>query len=136
MKHCLVIMKPPYATGIITQHDGSLMLKFERVRKAGMIEMLEKAVQEIMDMPDADPSEEFKVIDLNQPTKVVPAVGPLPPMQMQKIRTPSLKTRDELPTDFRKIGRRVTVEENNITYELQGGIENHNWREVEIQTAS
>lgn len=127
MKHVLISMKPPYGTQIINQLDGTLLIKLERLRKKGMAEMLYKALEEVEAISETEPEETFKVIDLN---KVVPDTGN-PPMVMMKVKVSKLSDRDSLPADFRKLGRRVTVEENNVTYELSGGLSNEHWKEVE-----
>ena len=132
MKHGLVIMKPPYATGIITQHDGSIMLKFELLRKQGVVDMLMQAIEDVEKHPDTEKEETFKVVDLNQSSgtsKVVPDTGTAPRMAMTQVKVANLKFRDELPMDFRRIGRRVLVEENNTEYELKGGLSNEFWKE-------
>lgn len=133
MKHGLVIMKPPYATGIITQHDGSIMLKFELLRKQSVVDMLLQAIMDVEKHPDTDKEETFQVVNLNkgsETTNVTPDTGN-PRMAMTKVKVASLKHRDELPMDFRKIGRRVLVEENNIEYELKGGLTNEFWKEAD-----
>ena len=132
MKHGLVIMKPPYATGIITQHDGSIMLKFELLRKQQVVDMLMQAIEDVEKHPEMDKEETFKVVDLNQSsgtTKVVPDAGP-PRMSMTQVKVATLKFRDELPMDFRRIGRKVYVEENKTEYELKGGLTNEFWKEA------
>lgn len=133
MKHGLVIMKPPYATGIITQHDGSIMLKFELLRKSEMVTMLMQAIEDVEKHPDMDKEDKFKVVDLNTPgttvAKVVPDTGN-PRMAMTQVKVATLKFRDELPADFRRIGRKVLVEENNVIYELLGGTTNECWKEA------
>ena len=127
MKHALVVIKPPYATAIITQHDGSIMLKFELLRKQALIDVLMQAIDDIEKMPDTEKEETFKIVDLN--SKVVPDNG-APQMAMTQVKVSSLKYRDELPMDFRRIGRRVLVEENNTEYELKGGLTNEFWKEA------
>lgn len=133
MKHGLVIMKPPYATGIITQHDGSIMLKFELLRKQDVVDMLMKAIDDVEKHPDTDKEDKFQVVNLNkdssETTKVVPDTGN-PRMAMTQVKVATLQHRDDLPMDFRKIGRRIYVEENKVEYELKGGLTNQFWKEA------
>lgn len=42
-------MKPPYATQIIVQTDGSIMLKYELARKQDIADMLAQALMELSD---------------------------------------------------------------------------------------
>ena len=88
MKHALLIMHPPYATQIIVQLDGSIMLKFELERKVSLIDMLNKAVLELegMVIPVPPPPEPIhlkgRIIPLKQVLKTVePDTGIEPPMK-------------------------------------------------------
>ncbi len=86
MKHGLIIMRPPHATQIITQHDGSIMLKFEMARGKDMTDMLQKAIDDILEIkvplassviiPGPVSAIPVKV------SKVVPDDGGLPQMRM------------------------------------------------------
>lgn len=126
MKHALVVIKPPYGTQIINQSDGTLMFKFERLRKKGMTDMLFQALSDVEAVADTEPVEEFKVVDLNPP-----AVQTVQPMIRSQVKVATIHDRDSLPADFRRPGRRVLVEANKVEYELVGGVSNQHWKEAE-----
>jgi hypothetical protein len=69
-------MKPPYGTQIITQHDGSIMLKFETAKKELMILMLEQAIEEIKLIRPSTPPDALTAEVVV--SKVVPDLGPIP----------------------------------------------------------
>lgn len=101
MSHALIIIKPPYGTQMITQHDGTIMLKFELERKKDMTDMFQKAIDEIVDyklmvpprvIPPAPPKGAAAVTSsvtklpgppaYGQVSRVVPDDGTLPRMAM------------------------------------------------------
>lgn len=101
MKHRLMIIRPPYATQIIVQTDGSIMLKYEIERKQDMIDMLAQAVLELTETggsaapaplgvppapqntkPLPPPTAQAQAAQATQPKVVVPDTGTEPPMKM------------------------------------------------------
>jgi hypothetical protein len=102
MKHALLIMHPPYATQIINQLDGSIMLKFEVERKQSLVDMLAKAIMELNEIkvpvpPTPEPIHlKGRVVPLKEAlTKVVPDDGPLPQMRPVMIPGPTQEQIDE-----------------------------------------
>lgn len=78
MSHALIYMHPPHGTQIITQINGSIMLKFEYKKKLEMIEMLTKTFQDIEALREVPGLPGQKPTIATPVAKVVPDTGFIP----------------------------------------------------------